>query len=110
MTQDGCSPNNITYSCLISACERGGQFDRALDWYQRMQSSGVQADGIIYRCAVPVAAGGAECLSFAVPRTSFSASVCSRIPVPPPASAGPGEGAAGCQSSSSASAGICTWP
>ena len=45
------SPTPSTFSCLISACERGGHFERALDWFQRMQQSGVAADGIIYRCA-----------------------------------------------------------
>ena len=44
-----CAPNTITYSSLISACERGGQFDRALQWFERMQQSGVKADAITFR-------------------------------------------------------------
>jgi pentatricopeptide repeat protein len=49
-TDPECCPNTITYSSLITACERGGRLDRALDWYQQMQRNGVDADYIIYRC------------------------------------------------------------
>ena len=38
-------------SSLISACERGGRLDRALEWFDRMKDAGVAADGITYRCA-----------------------------------------------------------
>ena len=48
-TDPECCPNTITYSSLITACERGGRLDRALDWYQQMQRNGVDADYIIYR-------------------------------------------------------------
>ena len=47
--KEDCAPNTITYSSLISACERGGQFDRALQWFERMQASGVEADAITFR-------------------------------------------------------------
>lgn len=73
-----CRPNTITYRCgfpaliaasphvmlrcelspclpcdssLISACERGGRLDRALEWFDRMKDAEVAADGITYRCA-----------------------------------------------------------
>ena len=50
-TDPECCPNTITYSSLITACERGGRLDRALDWYRQMQRNGVDADYIIYRRA-----------------------------------------------------------
>ena len=57
-TDPECCPNTITYSSLITACERGGRLDRALDWYRQMRRNGVDADYIIYRCAPPLLAPG----------------------------------------------------
>lgn len=62
-TDPECCPNTITYSSLITACERGGRLDRALDWYRQMQRNGVDADYIIYRCAACLRSFG----SFACP-------------------------------------------
>ena len=44
------SPCCLADSSLISACERGGRLDRALEWFDRMGDAGVAADGITYRC------------------------------------------------------------
>ncbi len=51
-SDEECSPNTITFSSLITACERGGRVDRALHWYHQMEDRGVEADHIIYRCAL----------------------------------------------------------
>ncbi|KAK9791635.1 hypothetical protein WJX73_009415 [Symbiochloris irregularis] len=45
-------PNTITYSSLISACERGGRLDRALEWFENMQKAGVEADLITFSALI----------------------------------------------------------
>ena len=37
-------PNVITYSALISTCEKGKQSERALELFEAMQRQGVVAD------------------------------------------------------------------
>lgn len=41
MKQDGCEPNTITYSALISACEKGFQWQLALQVFEDMKRAGV---------------------------------------------------------------------
>jgi pentatricopeptide repeat domain-containing protein 1 len=36
MQQQGCTPDVVTYTALISAYERGGQWQRALAAFQQM--------------------------------------------------------------------------
>jgi pentatricopeptide repeat protein len=36
MQQQGCTPDVVTYTALISAYERGGQWQRALQAFQQM--------------------------------------------------------------------------
>ena len=42
--------NVFTYSATISACEKGGQWERALSLFRQMREEGVQPNGISY-CA-----------------------------------------------------------
>ena len=65
-TDPECCPNTITYSSLITACERGGRLDRALDWYRQMQRNGVDADYIIYRRAPVPALALCTCSALAL--------------------------------------------
>ena len=44
-------PNVITYSAVISACEKGGQWEKALEVFASMDSNGVSPNDITY-CAV----------------------------------------------------------
>ena len=41
MQQQGVVPEVITYSAMISACEKGKQAERALEVFQAMQRQGV---------------------------------------------------------------------
>lgn len=59
-----CRPNTITFSSLITACERGGRVDRALHWYHQMEERGVEPDHIIYRYAgFPSHCAGTLCVT-----------------------------------------------
>ena len=52
MQQEGAIPNVITYSTLISACEKGKQPERALEVFQAMQEQGVMPDVITYNALI----------------------------------------------------------
>jgi pentatricopeptide repeat domain-containing protein 1 len=47
-----CRPDTITYSALISAYERGGQWLRAVKAFEAMQSQGCRPDSSIYQSMV----------------------------------------------------------
>jgi pentatricopeptide repeat protein len=42
----------VTYRCLIDACGRCGDTDRATELLARMHEDGIVADGIVYSCLV----------------------------------------------------------
>lgn len=46
MLGQGCTPDGITYSALITAFERGGQWRRALGAYAQMTAQVRQAAGL----------------------------------------------------------------
>ena len=46
MVQQSAVPNAITYSALISACEKGKQPERALEVFEKMVPRGVVPDRI----------------------------------------------------------------
>jgi pentatricopeptide repeat protein len=46
------SPNVITFSAAISACEKGGQWKRALSLLDEMRDNGVAPDVIIFNAAI----------------------------------------------------------
>lgn len=47
-----CAPNTVTYSSVISACERGGRLDKALEMYNEMLGLGIEPDLITYSAMV----------------------------------------------------------
>jgi len=49
MQQESVSANTITFSALISACEKGGQWKRALYVYNLMQQESVSANTITFK-------------------------------------------------------------
>ncbi len=42
----------VVYKCLINACGRCGDSDRATQLLSRMHESGIVADGVVYSCLV----------------------------------------------------------
>jgi pentatricopeptide repeat protein len=51
-----CAPNVITYSSLISACERCGEPASSLAWFERMVAAGLPGDRITFSVAFAAAA------------------------------------------------------
>ena len=52
MKWQGVVPNVITYSALISACEKGKQPERALELFEAMKRQGVVPDVITYSALI----------------------------------------------------------
>ena len=52
MQQQGVLPDAITYSALISACEKGKQPGLGLQVFETMQQQGVVPDAIIYNTLI----------------------------------------------------------
>jgi len=75
MLSQGCSPDGITYSALITAFERGGQWRRALSAYAQM-SSQVGRRGLLlaWRSAAVAVIDGCR------PHTCFFSSCVFEIP------------------------------
>lgn len=48
----GCERNVITFSSLISACERGGRGDLALQLFEEMQREGVRPNIVTYNALI----------------------------------------------------------
>jgi pentatricopeptide repeat domain-containing protein 1 len=55
---ESCERSVITYSSLISALEKGGRWQLALDLYRRMQADGIKANAAIYNSAMSACAQG----------------------------------------------------
>eukprot|EP00967_Tisochrysis_lutea_P006245 scaffold7418_cov31-Tisochrysis_lutea.AAC.3 len=60
MRQAGIPPNTITYSAAISACDKAGEWTRALQLLRRMQTEGVPPDLIIFNAAIGACARAGE--------------------------------------------------
>ena len=45
-----------TYTTVMSACTRAGQWERALDAFQRMEAAGLEADVMAYNSAISACA------------------------------------------------------
>merc|ERR1711938_278624 len=56
----GVTPNTITYNAAISACEKGGQWERALALLDAMQAAGVAPDTITYSAAISACEKGGQ--------------------------------------------------
>ena len=52
MLQQGLQPDVITYSALITACEKGGMAERALQVFDKMLQQGLQPDVITYSALI----------------------------------------------------------
>jgi pentatricopeptide repeat protein len=46
------TPNVISYSAAISACEKGGQWEQALELLREMDSRGIQPNEVSYNAAI----------------------------------------------------------
>ena len=52
MKSSGVEPSVISYNAAISACEKGGQWEPALQLLEEMKSSGIEPDVISYSAAI----------------------------------------------------------
>ena len=52
MHGQGCTPDVVTYTALISAYEKGGQWRRALGAFEQMRAQGCKADAIVYNAII----------------------------------------------------------
>jgi pentatricopeptide repeat protein len=48
----GVAPNVLTYTTLMSACSRHGQWERALQAFHHMEAAGLQPDVLAYNSAI----------------------------------------------------------
>ena len=48
MQTQGCTPDVVTYTALISAYEKGGQWRRALAAFEQMRAQRCKPDAIVY--------------------------------------------------------------
>ena len=52
MQQQGCVPDVVTFTALISAYEKGGQWRRALAAYELMRQQRCKPDAIVYNAII----------------------------------------------------------
>ena len=52
MQQQGCTPDVVTFTALISAYEKGGQWRRALAAYELMRQQPCKPDAIVYNAII----------------------------------------------------------
>ena len=52
MQAQGCTPDVVTFTALISACERSGQWHMALQAFQEMLAQGCKPDAIVYNAII----------------------------------------------------------
>lgn len=52
MQTQNCTPDVVTYTALISAFERGGQWQLALQAFQQMCAQGCRPDAIVYNAII----------------------------------------------------------
>ncbi len=52
MQSQGCTPDVVTYTALISSFEKGGQWRRALAAYNQMRHRRCQPDAIVYNAII----------------------------------------------------------
>ena len=60
----GCERNVITYSSLISACEKAGRWELALDLFNEMHREGCKPNVVTYNSLIAACAQGAALLCF----------------------------------------------
>lgn len=52
MQSQGCTPDVVTYTALISSYEKGGQWRRALAAYHQMRQQRCSPDAIVYNAII----------------------------------------------------------
>ena len=52
MKAQGCTPDVVTYTALISAFEKGGQWPLALGAYEQMRRQRCKPDAIVYNAII----------------------------------------------------------
>jgi pentatricopeptide repeat protein len=60
MQAKGVEPDVITYNAAISACEKGGQWEKALQLLEEMQAKGVEPDVITYSATISACEKGGQ--------------------------------------------------
>ena len=65
MINSGCERSVITYSSLITACEKAGQWETALDLLGRMYQDGCRPNTITYNSLISACAQGVGIDTFA---------------------------------------------
>ena len=60
MREAGLTPNTVSFNVLISACERGGEWERALDCYDSLKLAGLSPDLITFNTLISVCAKGGQ--------------------------------------------------
>ena len=60
MLGEGVQRNTITYSAAISACEKGEQWQQALELFERMRGECVQRNTITYSAAISACGKGGQ--------------------------------------------------
>jgi pentatricopeptide repeat domain-containing protein 1 len=58
MVQRGCERNVITYSSLISACEKAGRCEMALQLFERMHKEGCIPNVVTYNSLIAACSHG----------------------------------------------------
>jgi pentatricopeptide repeat domain-containing protein 1 len=58
MLQQGCRPDGITFSALITAYQRGNQWREALTAFSHMPSSNCHPDSVVYNALLDVCWNG----------------------------------------------------
>jgi len=60
MEAAGVAPNTITYNAAISACEKGGEWERALELLGGMEAAGVAPNTVTYNAAISACEKGGK--------------------------------------------------
>jgi pentatricopeptide repeat domain-containing protein 1 len=60
MKAAGVQPTVITYSAVISACEKGAQWQRAVEVFEEMETARVKPDDITYNALISACEKGAQ--------------------------------------------------
>jgi pentatricopeptide repeat protein len=60
MRTKGVKPDVITYNASISACEKGGQWEKALQLLEEMRAKGVEPDVSLYSASISACEKGGQ--------------------------------------------------
>ena len=66
MVRRGCERNVITYSSLISACEKAGRWELALELFREMHTEGCRPNVVTYNSLIAACAQGERALGVCV--------------------------------------------